>query len=221
LDVKYPDIQPFYKKIFSAAIKDSEIQEDIEFVRTFFEEWSGNFLHPLADEFMHQEREKTTLFNYLNSECLTFDWIGHSLLFANYSTVIRELQSILYKAIMVYPFDSPEKDLVIKVNGFEEGIENNKRTIKEVFEQSGYSDWLSAYSLYESLNREATELFCAGTMALVDSEPKEFTYNRANFQKCCKLWKELARILVSLAIENAKTAGLQFWETNEAYRIWQ
>lgn len=42
LRISYPDIQPFYKAIFSKTIEDSDIKSELDYIMNFFNKITSN-----------------------------------------------------------------------------------------------------------------------------------------------------------------------------------
>jgi hypothetical protein len=230
LENQYPDIQPFYKTVFDATLQDTNIKEALEFTRNFFEEWCGNFLHPLADEFTRQGKEVNLLYRYLTSQSLTFDWLAHSLIFANYQTVLCELRRIIENSFLMY-----STDIAYSSNKIEQKLEKvneiiEKETVprgKALFENSGYLDWQQGYNLYRLLNKHDGFLTTSSIETAIEEkngsqEIKKMEYNRELFVICSKMWREAAKILVSLAVDSGKKSGLIFSESDSGalFKIW-
>ena len=216
MEPQYRDIQPFYKDIFRTAFRDPEIRKQLEFVRDFFEEWCGNFLHPFADTLFHQGKKANLLYCYLSSESLTFDWLAHTLLHANYHIVLRELRTILENSFLIYSIDTARGNegadaKLQKIEDLE--ASGNMPTEKAIFEKSGYHDWQRGYDLYKSLTERA-HANSRARMALEISknsypEAVEVEYDRESFIQCSELWQKVAQVLVALAIDCGIKLGVK------------
>ncbi len=221
LEIECLDIQPFYKNLFNEAFQDSEIKRQREFVRNFFEEWCGNFLHPFANEFFHQGKKASLLYCYLAAQSLRFDWLAHTLMLANYQIVLRELQAILENSFFVYSIDTTYGS---------ERIEENLKKIEEIeakgdvsvgkaiFEKSGYPYWQQGYELYKLLSKYEHAYTNSSVKMAVElakdgyPEVLEVKYSRESFIQCSEVWQKVAQFLVALALDSGTKLGLKFRE---------
>lgn len=229
MDIEYPDIQPFYGDIFLQTVSDKKIEKDLEFVRCFFEEWSGNFLHPFGDDLMDAKngRIESLLYCYLASQSMTFDWLSHDLLFANYQTVLRELRTILENSFYAYTIDrkftneSTEEKL--------KKLEGQKLPFgRLVFKESGYSKWQDSYDLYSELC-QYTHIHLNASLKMALEIAKQglpellvVKYDRESFIQCSTVWRKVAKTCVSLAVDLELTVQPTFRQLDyqRLFDIW-
>jgi hypothetical protein len=229
LKIEYPDIQPFYEAIFNKAINDEQISKEVDFVRCFFEEWAGNFLHPFGDDLMEAKNgnAESLLYCYLASQSMTFDWLAHTLLFANYQTTLRELRTILENSFFMYSVDS--KYITASADEKLKKIEQEDLPYgKPVFENSGYSNWRESYALYKELC-QYTHVHMNASLKMAKEiakrglpEALEVEYNRQSFIQCSTAWRKVARVCVSLAVdlESRIQPRFQQLDSERLFRIW-
>jgi len=154
MSIEYPDLQTFYRVIFTDTVSDPSIEHNIQFVRGFLEEWAGNFLHPFGDDLHREGKLENIFYSYLSSQSHVFDWLGHSLLFGHYQIVLRELRTILENIFYMFYLDikyqnnTVEEKLYIIEDQETRGITPHGR---RVFKNSTYKDWQLSYQLYREL----------------------------------------------------------------------
>ena len=102
MNVEYPCLQPFYEIVFNDTVSDKATSREIKFVLGFFEEWAGNFVHPIGHDLHSANQSESILYCYMATQSFTFDWLSHSLLLGNYETVLRELRSILENLFFMF-----------------------------------------------------------------------------------------------------------------------
>jgi hypothetical protein len=170
----------------------------------------------------NKQRSKMSLLHcYLASQSLTFDWLAHTLILANYQTVLRELRAILENSFFIYSldvttrFESTPKKLE-KIREIE--AKCDMPVGKIIFEKSGYNNWQQGYNLYRLLCkyiriRTKTALKTAVEIAKVGCpETLEVKYDRDSFIRCSKVWREVARVLVDLVVDDGIKLGVKFNE---------
>jgi hypothetical protein len=229
--IQYPDLQPFYQKVFNDTISDKEIAKKIRFVRCFLEEWAGEFLHPFGNDLYKKSRLNSILYSYLASQSLTFDWLSHTLLFGQYQTVLRELRTILENTFYMYYLDVTNLDITVKEKyRILEDLETKgaKPHGKSVFENSTYLNWKSSHKIYQDLckyvhiHTKSSAKLALSIAQKGSPELADIKYNRESFLKCIQAWKDVARASIDLAAalcERLNVEKSQF-NPNYFYNIW-
>jgi hypothetical protein len=233
MTVEYPDLQPFYERVFKDALSDSDISKEIEFARGFFEDWAGNFLHPLGNDFGGRRgRLNSILYSYLASQSLTFDWLSHSLIFGHYLSVLRELRTILENLFYMYSLDVKfaNKTVDEKYKILADLEAKGKEPYgKVVFEKSGYVDWKIGYDLYKDLSRYIHIHTSASAKLALEvakngfKEALDIKYRRQSFIECAKAWRKVATLALSLAVDLSQQRNITLSETDVCFleRAWK
>lgn len=229
--IQYPDLQPFYQKVFNDTVSDKDITEDVEFARCFLEEWAGELLHPFGNDLHRENRLNSIFYSYLASQSLTFDWLAHALLFAQYQVVLRELRTILENMFYMYYLDVTYQDK--KVEEKYEILENLeskgvKPHGKNVFKDSTYHDWKSSYKTYQDLCKFVhIHTKCSAKLALSIAregfpESLDVKYDKESFLECIRAWKKIAKTSVDLAVTLCDTLDVEISQFNPDYfdKIW-
>ncbi|MBI2831830.1 MAG: hypothetical protein HYX79_06200 [Chloroflexi bacterium] len=206
MNLEYPALQPFHKSIFSETASDPVVAKDIEFVCGFFEDWVGEFLHPIGDDLHRANKPESVLYCYMASQSLVFDWLCHSVLLGNYETVLRELRSILEGLFLTFYLDSHYQDDTVqaKYRVMEQLEFSNRSHGKVVFERTGYSGWKSSYELYKKLckyvhtSTEVNGMFVLEVSKKGFPEALESKYSGISFLRCSKAWRQVSMAAVSL-----------------------
>lgn len=230
-DFEYPDLQPFYEQVFLDTIACESISSEIEFARCFYEEWAGNFLHPLGND-MCTGKVDSILYCYMASQTVTFDWLGHSLIFGHYPSVLRELRTILENIFHMYFLDVtfPAKSVEEKFKVLESlAIRGKEIYGKAVFEKSGYADWEPSYTLYKQLSKYIhvhTETSGVAALDIAKKGHPELSlieYDKDSFIQCSKIWRGIAMISVSLALDLCKKLGVEIHQldVNHLEKVWK
>ncbi len=231
MNPEYPCLQPFYKNILDETLSDPVITKEIEFVWGFFEEWVGNFIHPIGKDLHRANQSESILYCYMASQSLTFDWLSHSILLGNYETVLRELRSILENLFFTFHLDIHHKNKTIK-DKYEilEQLEISNRSPygKVVFENSGYCDWKPYYDLYKELckyihvHTETTGRFVLEIASTGFPQALDAKYSQNSFLKCSKIWREISKIAVSLVECLFQKLGIdvRYFDPNHLAEVW-
>jgi len=222
MSVEFPSLQPFYEKVFDETVSDKEVAAEIEFVSGFFEEWVGNFLHPLGDDLLDGNQSESILYCYMASQSLNFDWMSHTLLLGNYQVVLRELRSILENLFYMFYLDVNNKGKTVeeKYMVLEKQELSNGPHGKPVFRNSGYSNWESCYDLYRRLckyihiHTRSSGKFALEVAKKGFPEALDVKYSRESFIECSKTWRELAKIAGSLAGDLLQKLGVGMEQFN-------
>jgi hypothetical protein len=230
-DIEYPDLQPFYKEVFHDTIACESVSSEIEFARCFYEEWAGNFLHPLGND-MSAKKLDSILYCYMASQTVTFDWLSHSLIFGHYQSVLRELRTMLENIFYMYSLD-----IKFRTNSVEgkfkilESLAINGKEVygKPVFERSGYADWEPSYTLYKQLSKhihvhaETSGIAALNIAKLGHRELSLIQYDKDSFIQCSRIWRRIAVISVSLALDLCKKLGIEIYQLdmNHLEKTWK
>lgn len=228
----YPCLQPFYEKIFSETISDLIITEEIEFVWGFFEEWTGNLVHPVGKDLHLGNQSESILYCYMASQSLTWDWLSHSLLLGNYEVVLRELRSILENLFFMFYLDAQYMGkTIIEKYKILERLENSSKSPhgKSVFKNSGYSEWKPYYDLYRELckyihaHTEATGKFVLEIAAAGFPQALDAKYSQSSFLKCSKAWRQISKIAVSLieCLFNKLRINMKHFDRSHFAEVWK
>jgi len=233
MDIQYPDLHPFYKDIFDKAVSDSHTAKEIEFICGFFEEWVGNFLHPVGDDLFHSKKlDSIVLYCYLASQSFTFDWMAHSLLLGHYETVLRELRSILENAFLMFYLDCHyDSKTILEKFTMVEQMENENRIPygKRVFKDSEYPDWEYCYKLYGEMSKYVHASTKTNGLSILKIATKGFPetldiqYSQDSFLKCVEMWQRVSIIVLSLVKSLFEKANIEVKQFNPGYlaSVWK
>jgi hypothetical protein len=222
MEAEYPDLHPFYKSVFNDTVKDELIAGELAFVRCFFEEWAGNFLHPLGNDLGGRRGKlNSILYSYMASQSHTFDWLSHTLMFGHYDTVFRELRTILENLFYMYSLDISFQTKTVgekfqKLAQLEAiGKEPHG---KVVFETSGYIHWQPSYNLYKQLSRYIhihTNVSAKHALQIAEQgfpEILDIKYSRQSFTQCSSAWREIAKSALHLALDLCQKLNVEISE---------
>lgn len=232
MNVEYPDLQPFYESVFNETVNDELIAKDLEFIRCFFEEWAGNFLHPFGNDLGGRRGKLDSIFySYMASQTTTFDWLGHTLIFGHYDSVFRELRAILENLFYMYSLDAnfPTKTVDEKFQKLAQlEVAGKEPHGKVVFEKSGYIHWQPSYDLYKQLSRYIhvhTSVSAKRALQIAEKgfpELLDVKYNRQSFMQCSSAWREIARSALHLALDLCQKLNMKIWELDSSHleQVW-
>lgn len=228
MEIDYPNLQPFYKKVFDKTISDHFIATELKFVDQFFEEWAGNFVNPFGKDLYRNGKLVSIMYSYVASQSLVFDWLAHTLIFGHYQNVFREIRTILENLFFMYTLDVKfQKKTVDEKYKILEKLEKQGKEPhgKPVFERSMYGDWKKSYGFYKHLCKYVhIHTSTSGLMALKDArdgfpETLSVDYDRNAFLKCVDAWRKLARISVALAVDLCRKLNVEIAELNPNYLL--
>ena len=231
MTIQYPDLQPFYEKVFNDAVSDKDITKGVEFARCFLKEWAGEFLHPFGNDLHTGNRLNSIFYSYLASQSLTFDWLAHTLLFAQYQTVLRELRTILENMFYMYYLDVTYQDKTVEEKyKILENLESKgaKPHGKRVFEDSTYHNWKSSYKIYQDLckfvhiDTKSSAKLALNIAQEGFSESLGVKCNKESFLECIQAWKKIAKTSLDLAVTLCDTLDVEISQFNPDYfdKIW-
>jgi hypothetical protein len=204
-----------YEDVAVTTLTNDNLRDDVAFVEAFFENWSGELVHVLADELAHNNSLHDSLFIcYAAAQSTVFDWLKHSLFSGCYEIVMRELRSILEGLFIAYNLDVnyPTLKLDEKLDEMRKLEEERATHGKKIFTKSGVKEWENYYSLYRELcayvHLSLRKIQDISDLHGIDSLAPKF--NEDEFIKCVVAWKKVATLAVELASSLLKTYNIQF-----------
>jgi len=190
------------------TLNDNSIDKERDFIICFFENWTGNFLHPYGDDLLDFELLNSSLFYcYLAHQSAVLDWIIFSLMNGAYEVVKRELRTMLEGVFLVYKIETENNSLSLKDKLIKlEALESNRKSHgKFIFEKSNYANWNSYYLAYSKLNKHVHLSFqniekIAQTIKTAGfPEINDFNYDRVEFLACYNYLHQIATLCVDMA----------------------
>lgn len=220
--IQFPDLHPFYEKIFKETVIDKEISTKVDQIRCFFEDWAGNFVHPFGNDLLCGNALNDNMFySYLASQTVIFDWMAHSLLCGAYNIIFRELRTILESLFTVYYLEITFREMSLqdKIEEFKNLEQKGKTHGKQVFTRVGLNNWNENYTLYRELcsyvhlsvsigGEEIRKVIQDGYGELLD-----FEYDSESFKKCYDIWMHIARLANQLAVNFLKSFEISILQT--------
>lgn len=212
---QFENIPPEIALILETANK-KFIREYLLYLEGFYENWSSNLVHVLADELGHGEKLHDNLYIcFLSVQSSLFDWLKEALFSANYEVVFRELRSILEGLYLTYSIDSKYHQLTYneKLEKWEELEEKYESHGKKVFSRSLADDWEESYKLYQELSgyvhasRKLIGNKMAGLHGIDDLKPE---FDLKIFTNCVNTWRKIAELACKLANNLLKNFSIQF-----------
>lgn len=202
-------LQPFLKKVHTETCSDPSIAQHVKFVQGFAEEWAGNFLHPLAENFGRARvLDSSVFYCYLSSQTNVLVWLETSLLCGLYEVVMRELRTILEGMFPAFYLElsNPDAPLETKLTQLRELEESHDNHGKSAFQMSGFPEWREYYDLYKELcsyTHLSTAVASANMRKVATqshTEIPEFHFDRELFIKCVEMWAKVSHLALRLCV---------------------
>lgn len=214
------DLHPYILRIPHQTQDDKDIQAQLKYINSFFENWVGEFVHPYGDDLLDGNiLDSSLIYCYLSAQSTNFHWLAHSLKSGAYNILLREFRCILEGLFLVYtvevahPNDSLNEKLDRLFN-----LEKKRLSFGiKMFKQSSYPDWQKHYKVYKQLS-EFVHLSYANASTAINKvsrdgfpETIEYAYSKQKFLQVYEIWKDLGELSVDMAI---KIAALHNIETS-------
>jgi hypothetical protein len=219
----YPSLHPYYEEIYAKTVCDETLSRELEFVRGFFEEWAGNFLHPFGDDLLDGNKLNNSVYYcYLATQTAVFDWLTHSLIFGHYEVVLRELRTVLEGLFPAYYLDItyPDESLDDKLEKLAEMEADRVAHGRRAFAMSGVAKWQDYYSLYRELcayvhlSRKVAGARIDQIAEKGFGESLDASFNRDRFLECTTAWQKIAALSANLAGSLLDKLGVERFQTN-------
>ncbi len=222
----FPGLHPFYCEVFVDSIINPNLQKEIEFVNCIWEDWGGNFLHPLGDDLLRAGKLNSILYCYMAAQTNTFDWLGHSLFMGHYDLVCRELRCILENIFFYFKldFDSMTETVEEKYEKLRRlETRGEKLHGMPVFIDSGYADWERYYDLFSDLCAHihiSSNISGEHSLAIANGgfgEVLDIHYDEKLFRKCVDSWMQIVNLSGDLMKELFEEHGIMADEFYPAF----
>jgi hypothetical protein len=203
-----PVLESFHEEVWRETFSDNDLQEEVNYIASFFIEWVGDFLHPFGDNLIRADKlDNSIYYSYLAAQSAIFEWLSVTLLCGNYEIVMRELRTILEVMFPAYFLDSAHPDIPLdgKLRLLQELEESRSGYGKKVFKMSEIDGWEYYYDLYRQLC-QYTHL----SMTVTGQKIKDVTrsgfnewpnlrFDKQKFLNCVAIWKEVTSLALHLA----------------------
>ena len=222
------DLHPYILRIPHQTQDDTDIQAQLKYINSFFDNWVGEFLHPFGDDLLDGNiLDSSLLYCYLSAQSTNFHWLAHSLKSGAYNILFREFRCVLEGLFLVYTIEvsHPNASLNEKLDRLFK-LEKNRLSFGiKIFKRSAYPDWQKHYQVYKQLS-EFVHLSYANASTAINKvsrdgfpETIEYSYNKQKFLQVYEIWKDLGELSIEMAIKIAALHNIETFITPDALWI--
>jgi hypothetical protein len=208
IEIKSGTVMPF-EKVYYQTVNNNDLHGQALFIEAFFENWVGEFVHPLGKDLHHcHQLENSFYLANLTAQSVVFDWLAYTLLSGAYDIVLRELRCILEGLFAAYYVDMKYKGENLSQKVQRLSVLEEKRVLsgKKVFESSKLNNWKDYYSLYNELCAHVhNSIKVIGSRIIQIAEdgfPQalEPQFDEVTFASSAELWRQVAITAIDLAM---------------------